>query len=1094
MKLLLIVIFICLVNSLNYVTAEANCNGSIVFHKYKFVAPAIEQFELSDVLYEEVNQAITGECLRYCRESSRCRTFTMDYSGNKCQAFLDPVNGSHDKLVQSSETNLFEKLCYETMSDDEVDTVCGRDRLWTMDISIGSSLEGFAALKIENTSRHLCAQSCVSEKSFLCRSANYDSESSTCTLSKESQWTQRQAWRENQSINMTYFENQCIPAETTACLYETIGTSTVSSPDLITYTDNEAHCSQQCNEQLKFNCKSYSWSFMKCSLSGDDCRKDTNETQSVFGSKNCFYQCTGLSTYERMSGFDLDGSKGTAIGSNLTVEECANECSKDFLKCTAFLVDMLGQCSKLDMNSQGRSKSFKRNESLVYFEKVCLDLPEDTVQTCSSKSWTFERSLGQSLAESDYEAKFDSVTSRIDCETRCLREKQFQCRSAVYDEQKMTCMLSSKWKSNSQLITTGSAMTSYLENQCLPQSSSCDFVEVSEGSLNNPIDSSLAAQTVGECKGICISSSSFSCNAFSYSQEEKRCLLSSLSALKSRSATTEGNFITYEKVCTGTPVDNTVLESTTSETFATTLPPDTTVALTETPVIAETEAPVTEPIVSTATPEIVTTGSATVKIRTTKTEATELPITVATDPVTMAATEATTLPLTTETILQPVTEAETLPPTTVETLQTTTELVTPPPTTIETIQTTTEAATVPPTTIEIIQTTTESITLPPTTVKTVDTTVEATTVPPTTVEILETTTEPTTIKPTTIETTLPPTEPPVTETPTTVPITIPPEPETTTEIPITIIPISIKAESDPVTPSSFETTTTIASTPTPSGSSSSPESRCSANEEFQFERITGFEPITGEHLTAIYAGESWDLGILEQCMLKCREQSDCKGFVLDYSRRICFAVTKVQGGLRISNSKDYFEGLCVRKERSCGRLWTWEKIVDQLPLSAPPRMELMLVSQKQCRQYCMSERRFRCTSFSHDEMRQLCRMYSVDRHSEPFHLTFAPGNVFVENMCAFRMLQCRYLPFEKDTTILTIVKSFEIYTYAECQKSCDFERAFTCRSFTFIDRNYLNPTNLCLLSSDNKQTSRAGLMRFFSRSFYSSKICRPMYR
>lgn len=194
--------------------------------------------------------------------------------------------------------------------------------------------------------------------------------------------------------------------------------------------------------------------------------------------------------------------------------------------------------------------------------------------------------------------------------------------------------------------------------------------------------------------------------------------------------------------------------------------------------------------------------------------------------------------------------------------------------------------------------------------------------------------------------------------------------------------------------------------------------------------------------------------------------------------------------LQVSDVRDFFEGICIPTSLSCEKLWTTEKIIDQSPTRVAPKLYISYVSAQDCRFLCLNERQFTCTAFSYDRSRRACSLFNQNRHSGLLSLTFTRGVDFVENQCAARIVSCRYLPHEPDATLSSVVKSFAVASLTHCQAACDKEMSFTCRSFTFADPGVGRYT--CLLSGDNRASSRQGAMRYSPGNYYFGKECVPV--
>lgn len=184
-----------------------SCSGVIVFHKYVFQEPLHDTYAIG-VLYQGLNEGLTDECVKLCRAQDNCTSFVMNYDNFVCKGYRNGFK-TNVGLVNSSNSNLFERVCYDDMTYSKFDSKCGSNRLWTLEITVGAALDGFVQSRLDNVTRNECGQACVNSRTFDCRSGTYDETSLTCWLSTESRWTQKQAFRENVNTSYSYLENQC---------------------------------------------------------------------------------------------------------------------------------------------------------------------------------------------------------------------------------------------------------------------------------------------------------------------------------------------------------------------------------------------------------------------------------------------------------------------------------------------------------------------------------------------------------------------------------------------------------------------------------------------------------------------------------------------------------------------------------------------------------------------------------------------------------------------------------------------------------------------------------------------------------------------
>lgn len=293
---------------------------------------------------------------------------------------------------------------------------------------------------------------------------------------------------------------------------------------------------------------------------------------------------------------------------NLAItNHCRHSCDLGYLNCPAFTIDYKNnRCQRLDRNSQGRHHELVARDGFAYYEKICLRVPE-IMSMCQDKYWIFDRVIGYELAPRLYEKSLKFVQSRRDCEEYCLEEKQFQCRSALYNDEVSECKLS---KYDRRIATQEGAYyrnfnvrISYLENQCirdhtLDKKLQCFYEQAKEEpaypsytehiemvppppnmqpnreteQTSRQMNSSMtvpARYGHSYCEQLCNDNAHFECHSFGYYSSTAQCFLSgddSISAGELASTPTTG-FIYFEKRCRLNPNSGGTNYTTSNEDF-----------------------------------------------------------------------------------------------------------------------------------------------------------------------------------------------------------------------------------------------------------------------------------------------------------------------------------------------------------------------------------------------------------------------------------------------------------------------------------------------------------------------------------------------
>lgn len=155
----------------------------------------------------------------------------------------------------------------------------------------------------------------------------------------------------------------------------------------------------------------------------------------------------------------------------------------------------------------------------IYGEKYC----QKTKLKCNSPSQFYR--FPKYKINSKYIQKTKKTTSRRNCYEMCLKEKDFECRSANYNLTSKLCELSdmNRFSTGSPSFMQNSNDTSYLENNCIYEPKErCHFKPI-KGQLPRHIDAFHEIDLPDDCKTLCLDAS-FTCRSYSV-LNNKLCLL-----------------------------------------------------------------------------------------------------------------------------------------------------------------------------------------------------------------------------------------------------------------------------------------------------------------------------------------------------------------------------------------------------------------------------------------------------------------------------------------------------------------------------------------------------------------------------------------
>lgn len=220
---------------------------------------------------------ITLECSDACSNlGSDCPSFSVDYGGQRCFKMDRNTQGRGDTLAPRDGTNYFEKICLRG-------EISGcRDKAWAFERLPGFELVGHDNKRLTNIpSRRDCEEYCLRERGFTCRSAEYNSMSLDCVLSRETRRTRPGSFREARNID--YLENGCIATDLDCSYQRTDNAYPRYLDTIVNQVKDEVACEVQCTYYDKFVCRSFAFyaSANQCFISGDDRASAKDEALQV---------------------------------------------------------------------------------------------------------------------------------------------------------------------------------------------------------------------------------------------------------------------------------------------------------------------------------------------------------------------------------------------------------------------------------------------------------------------------------------------------------------------------------------------------------------------------------------------------------------------------------------------------------------------------------------------------------------------------------------------------------------------------------------------------------------------------------------------
>ncbi|GFQ84988.1 uncharacterized protein TNCT_653901, partial [Trichonephila clavata] len=267
---------------------------------------------------------------------------------------------------------------------------------------------------------------------------------------------------------------------------------------------------------------------------------------------------------------------------------------------------------------------------------------------------------------------------------------------------------------------------------------------------------------------------------------------------------------------------------------------------------------------------------------------------------------------------------------------------------------------------------------------------------------------------------------------------------------------------------------------------------CSPTERLIFEKLTGYEPF-GVTSTLLYRGDSSTPGITAECVRRCQALSDCRSFVLDHQRFECSSVQDPPSihpaDFRASIGKTFFGGLCVPAYVGCSKLWVYERIMDHELQGLSPIDVVRVVSLEQCQQFCLETRKYVCRSANYFHLRRECQVFGDDRTADKAELVHASRVDYFENQCLVETSFCPYQKSEEDLAMVYVTKSIpDTISTLHCERECNREREFNCRSYTYWDRGAHG--SVCMLSAESRLTGQGVGLSYRKGATFSGKTCK----
>lgn len=270
---------------------------------------------LIDTPFRVTDDLAPAECVKECRRDPDCKSLNIDYRRGTCEyantrmrsppimhhqpnSSPDQMRLTNRNLRPSPGQNYFEKMCLPFKS---VSRVCP-DREWTFERVQGMTLEGMSGQKRRIGSartRESCLFQClnqtVSADATACRSAEFNTLTSECTISSFNRFSSNDPKiMLHKDGNIDYFESNCAPEAKGFCNTKGVKEQRQVLTEKIIITNSIEECQSECMaDTAGFVCRSFTYESgtRTCSLSHHSSKSSPlvkSSTHVYFEISSCF--------------------------------------------------------------------------------------------------------------------------------------------------------------------------------------------------------------------------------------------------------------------------------------------------------------------------------------------------------------------------------------------------------------------------------------------------------------------------------------------------------------------------------------------------------------------------------------------------------------------------------------------------------------------------------------------------------------------------------------------------------------------------------------------------------------------------------------
>ncbi|XP_023726058.1 uncharacterized protein LOC111874636 isoform X2 [Cryptotermes secundus] len=280
------------------------------------------------------------------------------------------------------------------------------------------------------------------------------------------------------------------------------------------------------------------------------------------------------------------------------------------------------------------------------------------------------------------------------------------------------------------------------------------------------------------------------------------------------------------------------------------------------------------------------------------------------------------------------------------------------------------------------------------------------------------------------------------------------------------------------------------------------QSHCNGTDTFV--KVSGYSP-GREYLLPLYASQGH--AITRECYRRCKNSTDCAGFLVDYASYTCYRVSSSYGTTTTTTTAssvygyhygptmgetNYFERICLpRVPSKCNsRGWIFER-ASNYEVVGFDIVTYITDTREQCMMQCLREARFVCRSAEFMYAAKRCVLSNQDRRTRSDSYRATPWGVeYLENQCIDLSPSSQTCSFEEHPNRTISYRDLEFTNLNQdmCHDKCVNETNFICRSLTYVpDTASGTGVSVCWLHSDDTTSVGPRSLKPFLGAMYMER-------